>query len=133
MASTRRPAPHNKRRRKRRRFVFIIARPLTIAGGAFYFLSEGKAPLCHWGLLVTVHNPSVIKAQWDAFIEGNDPSALKPWGTLFELCRLPGNKISHHKLTNFSLKEWLTWGAISYAYVGRTGVSDEVLSAQGIL
>jgi len=41
-----------KRKKSHQRNVYIIARPLQIAGHASS-LSNGKFPVCHWGLLMT--------------------------------------------------------------------------------
>lgn len=121
-----------KRTGRGRRSVFVVARPLTIAG-PFSFLSGGKVPLCHWGLLLTDLSPSVLRLQWETFIETQNPSKLEPWGTLFELCRLPGNRITHHMIENFTVKDWLaSWGAISLVDVGETRVSNSALAREGM-
>src|SRR5256885_8008247 len=50
----------HRRKRKRRRFVYVVARPLK-AAGPFTFVSEGKFPICHWGVLFSELNEETLK------------------------------------------------------------------------
>jgi hypothetical protein len=124
MAPMRRPTSSTKKRRKRS--VYIIARPTTVAG-ALSSLSQGKFPLCHWGLLVTRHSESELKTQCLLL---NIDDNLESWGTLFELIRTEkGNK---PQIKDFGPTELLSqWGYACIAYVGKTKSSDYALSAHG--
>jgi hypothetical protein len=123
---------NRKRKNSRHRNVYIIARPLQIAGRAS-FLSDRKFPFCHWGLLVTKTKP--VEMSWRIRnIENTvrDRSSTKPWGTLFELCRDPYNKNTYNVGYGFLVEEWyLEWKHISMAFIGNTKVSDEMLVDEG--
>jgi len=129
MASS--PQVKVRRKKRRKRDVYIITRGLR-AAGRFAPLSDGKLPLCHWGLLITSQNRLWIQTQLVRFSESNGQSELPPWGTLFELSRTVENKVSHRKSRGFSLQEWhKEWGTVSMTYVGTTKVTDHMLVAKG--
>src|SRR5277367_6541797 len=132
-------AVHGRRRRRRRRrkpaqrSVYIIARPLQAAGRLSIF-SDGKFPVCHWGLLVTRRSREEVLSQWMRYCETTDPSYLPPWGTMIELNRLPDNTNIYNVSTDFGLKDWyaICGPSISIMYVGETEFSDANLTAKGI-
>src|ERR1700735_5432124 len=108
---------------RRKRSVYIVARPTTIAGN-LSSLSQGKFPLCHWGLLVSAHTETELKTQCLMLnFADNDTSALERWGTLFELIRTEnGNK---PQIKEFGPGDLLReWGHACIAYVGKTKSSD---------
>jgi len=121
-----------RRKRKRRRSVYIIARPLRAAGPLAPF-SDGKFPVCHWGLLVTSCSRNEIASHWLKYRETGEPSFLPPWGTMIELRRHPDNTTTYNVNANFSMCDWYTeWGFnISIMYVGETRESDTSLASQG--
>jgi hypothetical protein len=90
-----------KRKKKRERAVYIFARPLKLAGRAGS-LSDGKLPLCHWGMLVSKCNKEELKKR----LERLDLSKAESWGTFIELNRNSENKIIHNMIRNFSAEEW---------------------------
>ena len=123
---------NRKRKVSRHRNVYVIARPLQSAGPAS-FLSEGKFPFCHWGLLVTKFK-EVEMSRRIRNVENTvrDPSRAKPWGTLFELCRDAHDKNTYNVEYDFEGEEWyLEWKHISVAFIGNTDVSDEKLAEEG--
>jgi hypothetical protein len=126
-------ARRRRQKRKRKRSVYIIARPLK-AAGPLSVCSDGKFPVCHWGLLVTSRSREEVIVQWRKYCETTDPSHLPPWGTMIELSRLPDNTNVYNVSTDFGLHEWYKmWGpSISIWYVGETGASDSHLADRGI-
>jgi len=66
------------------RSVYIVARPITKAG-YFKFLSEGKLPLCHWGLLVSRCNEVELRRHIISLLESSCCTAKASWGTLYEI------------------------------------------------
>ena len=70
--------------------VWLLARRLTLSPPLqpFSSLSDGRYPLCHWGILTTNLPPAKV----DAYLKQNDflmdDLAL---GTLYQLVRTPGN------------------------------------------
>jgi hypothetical protein len=120
-----------RKKRRKKRSVFVIARPLEMAG-VFSFSSDGIFPLCHWGLFVTGYHHSDITSQWEAFLETRDTSNLPPLGTMFELVRLPDNKNSHQKIEAFGLQDWdAEWGHVAIKYIGETRFTDQDLATEG--
>jgi hypothetical protein len=120
-----------RRKKRRKRDVYIVARGLRDAG-RFAPWSDGKLPLCHWGLLIASQNGWWIQTQLVRFSKSNGQSELPPWGTLFELSRTVENKVSYRKSPGFSLQEWhKEWGTVSMTYVGTTKVTDHMLVAKG--
>jgi hypothetical protein len=115
---------------RRKRSVYIIARPTTIAGH-LSSLSQGKFPLCHWGLLVSTHSESDLQTRCTMLNLVDDTTALEGWGTLFELIRTEaGNK---PQIKEFGPGDLLReWGHACIAYVGKTKSSDHSLSMEGI-
>jgi hypothetical protein len=122
------------RRKKRKRSVYVIARPLKAAGYAS-FLSDGKFPVCHWGLLVSERTWSEVEAQWKEVLgslESFRSEDLQLRGTMFELLRVSDCKVKHQKFNNFQLEQWRDeWQSVFFACVGETEVTDDMLSRQG--
>jgi hypothetical protein len=115
----------------KKRSVFVIARRLQIAG-PLSFSSDGKFPICHWGLFVTDSRHADVTSRWLKYRETRNPVDLPPRGTLFELVRSPDYKNSHNKTPNFGPEEWeAEWGCAFIQYIGDTIVSDQDLSAEG--
>lgn len=124
------PAVRRKKRHKKRE-VFIVGRPLKLARQfSISFVSDGKFPVCHWGLFLT--NDRDCDKVWKRYRRTKDPNDLPSRGTYFELLRLEGDKNSCQKIEDFGLEEFeAEWGCVSIVYAGRTSVSDERLSEEG--
>jgi hypothetical protein len=123
------PCIRRKKRRKKRS-VFVIARPLK-AAGPLAFLSDGKYPLCHWGLFLSEDDPSEVMFRWKKYRETKDRSFLPRPGTLFELVR-EGRKNNYHKREPLGLEVWDDeWGYITLVHVGETPATNEELSDEG--
>jgi len=124
-------APTTRRKKKRKkRAVFVAARPLK-AAGMLSFSSDGKFPICHWGLFVVDTRHAQVSSQWSKFRETRDPYNLPPHGTMVELVRLPGNINSHNLIHDFGLEQWDDeWKYVAIRYVGDTYVSDRELATE---
>jgi hypothetical protein len=123
----------SRKKRRKKRAVFVVARPLK-AAGMLSFSSDGKFPICHWGLFVIDTRHAQISSQWNKFRETRDPCNLPPHGTMIELVRLPGNINSHNLIHDFGLEQWDDeWKYVAIRYVGDTYVSDGELATEGTL
>jgi hypothetical protein len=116
-----------KRRKKRKkRRVYIVARPLEAACQLrISAISESKLALCHWGLLFVESDNDEAKSYW----EHGQEIALR--GTLFELVRIQGNKNTYDKIEEFCVQDWKKWGFILISEAGETECSDKMLSNKG--
>jgi hypothetical protein len=129
MPESQAPTARRKKRRKKRA-VFVVARPLR-AAGVLSFSSDGKFPICHWGLFTVDTRHAEISSQWTKFRETRDPCNLPPHGTMIELVRLPGNINSHNLIDDFGLEQWDDeWKYVAIQYVGDTDVSDGELATE---
>jgi hypothetical protein len=118
------------KRRKRKRFAYVIARPLKSVG-RLSFLSDGKFPLCHWALLVTNSRPELETDRADSPIEAQSIMHCHLQGTLFELHRSPDG-LNPNIIEDFKLEKWCNaWGFAISKYAGETRVSDQNLSNTG--
>lgn len=118
------------KRRKRKRFVYVIARPLKNAG-SLDFLSDGKYHLCHWALLVTHSRPELGTNPKDSLMGAQSSTRRHLQGTLFELCRSP-NGLNFNIVEDFKLEKWWNeWSFVMCKYAGETRVSNQNLSDEG--
>jgi hypothetical protein len=118
------------RKARRRRAVYIIAKPVKSAG-TLSFLSDGKFPFCHWGLLVTRHSRTEIHAL--SLMMRLDLLDDEPWGTLFEINRNEANESVPNICPAFGAQELRgEWNRAFLIYVGSTSFSDDKLSREGI-
>ncbi len=87
----------HRRKRKRRRFVDVVARPLK-AAGPFSFISEGKFPICHWGVLFSEFDEETLK---QIFAESE---SKRTCGTYIELFRDPSqnHRVTHNVIDFFN-------------------------------
>ena len=111
-----------------------MARPLESAG-PFSFLSEGKFPLCHWGILISNYKKVDLEVLWINRKAMNSPKTLQlSWGTLFELFRIPESNINKpHVIEEFGLRNLVNeWSLASIVYVGETFFEDKALEQRGI-
>lgn len=123
------PLPHPLEVTPLERSIWVLARPIKAARG-FSFLSEGKFPICHWGLLASDLSPLSFKLRWDSkerIESGAD------WGTLFELVRDENDKNTVHEVEHFGANmEFVTeWKTVAIMFIGTTFLRDADLSAQG--
>src|SRR5271167_3003325 len=114
MAGSQRKRPRN---RKQRRFAYVLARPLTIADRLHLsFVSEGKLPLCHWGMLVTNMNQGEL-AEKLRKVYNEQQWSLAPLGTMFELvANNSDNSVSMNQLFG-SWELHTDWQCLSFVYV----------------
>jgi len=112
-------------RKRRRRNVYVIARPLDIATRfSLSFLSEGKLPLCHWGILVSNHGHDKIIRRWEAASQGESLNTNLALGTVFELRRTVENLNTVQTIKDFGRRELNSeWQVMTIKYVGKTSFS----------
>lgn len=123
MGPARKSTSSSKKRRKRS--VYVVARPLKSAGH-LSFLSRGKLPLCHWGVLVSRYGPAELQSRCAS--ESKD-SKLSSWGTVFELFRTPENKNLYHVIEDFGPAELANeWSCVCITFVGKTTMSNHKLA-----
>lgn len=113
------------------RSVWVLAKPID-AAGPFSFLSEGKWPLCHWGVLVSEYSTVDMRIMWLSRKEMH-PGKTLSWGVLFELWRSPNHTNTPHMVTDFD-KEYLVqyWPVSSITFVGETKCQDQQLLEEGM-
>ena len=109
-------------KKRLKRQVYVVARPLEMGISS---ISETKLALCHWALLVEKFGHSEVNLNE----KNNQRNALR--GTLFELHRTPENKNTYNKIEDFCLEDWKEWSFILIREVGKTELSDEMLSNEG--
>ena len=114
--------------KRRIRSVYIVAKPLRSAG-QLASLSEGKFPLCHWGLLVSPYNARELHRYIQ--YRSKNGCGCGDWGTLFEIVRIEGrhevNKVEH-----FGSNLLPEWSCFCIAYVGVTQLPDRRIFDHGI-
>jgi hypothetical protein len=112
--------------------VWIIARPLDLPD-YISFISRGRLPFCHWGVLVSPRDRWELENEWFG-MEQKEPGArhslLGTWGNLYELWRDPlSNKNTPNVTTDFGpsdvVEEW-TYAVIHY--VGKTETKPTEIS-----
>jgi hypothetical protein len=111
------------------RSVWVLARPTSLAS-ILSPLSQGKYPVCHWGLLASEYRD--LKELW---ANRGEVTTLNnaSWGTLFELFRTPDNKNIPRIISNFGPERiFAEWSFSSIVYIGQTSKTDEELSAEGL-
>jgi hypothetical protein len=110
------------------RAVWILAKPIEVPGK---FLLQDKFPLCHWGLLLSGLEASELMTQWYQWRKlGQLPA--ESWGTLIELCRMPGNLNKYRVVNAFGNTEISgKWKRCAIAYCGESHLSDAELSTHG--
>lgn len=123
---------------KESRSVYVLARPIN-AAGVFSFLSHGKFPLCHWGILVSRFKSLPSEVQAAAGLETNPYSSSSSnlcdrlWGTLFELFRDPvTNENRAHMIEGFGHREITTeWHLVAMSRIGETQYLDPDIYCKG--
>ena len=113
-----------------RRFVYVVARPIKKARNASS-LSEGKFPLCHWGLLVSPYNPRELQ-QCIQYRAEDCTRERAAWGKLFEIFDDRGI-IRLRVVEHFGRRQTLMpdWGYVCIMHLGRTRLKDEDINQYG--
>lgn len=122
--------PPRLRNSKRRRSVYIVAKPLEGAH-QLSFLSEAKFPLCHWALLISPYDE---RGLYDHILcQTNRPGLSKDgsWGTLFEIFQTDSKRHKVHIVRQFGRKLSPEWSYACIAYVGETHLPDSKISHHG--
>jgi len=128
MASQKRKRARKKKRQLRS--VFVLARPLTIADKLrMSFVSDGKFPLCHWAMLVSRSKEGGMMDKLETVRRGGHGGQL---GTLFELVRNKSDNTAHMNQYFGPAQLNSDWRYLSIAYIGVTGLSDEIIEDHGI-
>jgi hypothetical protein len=100
-----------------------MARPIH-AAGVFSPLSEGKFPLCHWGVLVSDEKNL---HQWLSERDNVVWNTTKSWGTLIELYRDPLTNLNKPHIVldfgHFELRK--EWRMFALRLVGSTYGDDK--------
>lgn len=110
--------------------VWLLARPLTRTSfiPPLTSLSDGKYPLCHWGVLIT--NLSVTDIEYH--FENRYGSAERHLGTLYELRRIDENQHSVNMIQPFLTSDLRAeWRRVSKKWLGLTTKSNQEISAAG--
>ncbi len=127
------------------RHIYVLARPIQ-AAGIFSILSQGKFPLCHWGVLLSeLRNlergdyspfPSFSGGYLSTSTSSVDlASRVTPlkWGSLFELQRDPlTNQNKAHVVYDFGHTDLhYDWKFLSLRKIGATAYHDDEIVARG--
>ena len=116
--------------RRYSRSVYIVARPLTKAG-YFKILSEGKLPLCHWGLLVSNFNQIQLRQHIISRSDSTHCTDEASWGTLYEITNGEGVMILNRE-ENFGRDLEPDWQYAILAHVGKTRLPDSAIYDHGM-
>jgi hypothetical protein len=115
------------------RSVWIFARPLrfaTILGSQF--VSHGKYPFCHWGVLITELDFDTVKqllTDIDQCTPGVEDINV---GDMWELFRGDDDKNGINVTRPFRASDVLeTWSIFSAEKVGETVLNDDEVQAKG--
>ena len=112
----------HQRERNLQRFVYVVARPLQ-AAGPFSFVSEGKFPICHWGVLFSEFDEESLNK---TFAESK---VRRGCGKYIELFRDPSQ---NYHIMDFDAYHFRSeWKYVSTAWVGETSVQDSTLKKEG--
>jgi len=114
------------------RYVWVFARPLSWAAVlGLQWVSSGKYPLCHWGLLVTRLEFSTVKS---ALLADNLDSNLQDFelGTMWELRREEGTHITVEVTRPFKATHARgLWATLQAERIGTTKKSDRQIQQEG--
>jgi len=112
------------------RFIYLVARPISKAG-PFGFLSEGKLPLCHWGILVSEYDEKAFFELLDYQTATNQESLRL--GMLFELAREESHdaKWQVNVVPNFGKQLPRIWKNVMVFHVGETIIANEDIISYG--
>jgi hypothetical protein len=130
MASAQRKLFHKPKRKKRN--VYILSRPLSAASHLnLSFLSDGKLPLCHWGVLVSDYDRIELQRHLQSLRE--DPNHRRSsLGTLIELRRTETNVNTINVIKEFGEIEMSDeWHVMGVKYIGTTSYPIRGLRTRG--
>ena len=127
-------ARFRKRRKKGqpKRFVYLVTRPIAIARTLHATsLSESKDECCHWGVLVSIHDPEALTKRREEYYEMPTESPGQPLGTCIELRRRERSS-TYNVNTDFGWDDLRSeWRIMKIKYIGMTGKSDCEISHIG--
>ena len=109
------------------RSVWLFARPLSWADFiiALQWVSDGKYPLCHWGVLVTHLDIT------DEFMRRTpSPTEALDLGIMYELRRNDINQNTVNIIRPFSTAS-AEWRLFSAKYIGTTEMAHEQIEVEG--
>jgi hypothetical protein len=119
-------------RKRKKRYAYIIAYPLKIAGPASW-ISNGKYPLCHWGLLTTRRKVDTATDFIPEVFTNSPSEAHALHGVMLEFTRGDNTALAAKLWTQFRLKSWHEdRGSVVYVYAGKIHVSDRALEVEGL-
>ena len=115
--------------------VWIIARPIDLPD-YISFISRGRLPFCHWGILVSHLNHSELQAEWfetEKMELEYRRDVMGNWGNLYELHRDPEtDKTLPNVMTDFGPSSLVDeWAYAVAEYVGTTRDRGPVISQFG--
>ena len=116
--------------------VWIVARPLDLPD-YISFISRGRLPFCHWGVLVSSIGRWDIESEWFE-MEMTEPNSRhtlsRSWGSLYELYRDPASdKNRPNVITGFGPSAVVDEWAHSVAhYVGQTTATSAQICLAGV-
>lgn len=111
--------------------VWLFTRPISLAS-LLSPLSQGKYPICHWGVLFSPHsvlgfNMILVRSKMSSAFNEEEV-----WGTLFELFRTSENINKPRLVPNFGRNHLLQeWRFASVVYIGSSRANDDELIAHG--
>jgi len=113
--------------------VWLFARPLSWAQfiSVLQWVSDGKYPLCHWGVLVTPLDILSINSILLQTRANSDDDTVE-LGNMYELVRDGHNMNSVNVERPFSLKSLNTnWQLFSAKYIETTHMTHEEIELEG--
>jgi hypothetical protein len=115
------------------RSVWLFARPLSWADFiiALQWVSDGKYPLCHWGVLVT-HLDITANDEFMRRTPHISPTEALDLGIMYELRRNDINQNTVNIIHPFSAAS-AEWRLFSAKYIGRTEMVHEEIEVEGTI
>jgi hypothetical protein len=116
--------------------VWMIGRPLDFPS-CISFVSRGKLPFCHWGVLVSEMSQLELEAEW-CKTQTSEPSGralMKAvWGNMYELYRDPQTNLNKpNVVTDFGPSSLVAeWTYSVKIYVGTTLFEPSLIYGIGI-
>jgi len=113
------------------RSVWLFARPLSWADFivALQWVSDGKYPLCHWGVLVT-HLDITANDEFMRRTPDISPTQALDLGIMYELRRNDINQNTVNIIRPFSTAS-AEWRLFSAKYIGTTEMVHEEIEVEG--
>lgn len=115
--------------------VWLFARPLSWADFiiALQWVSDGKYPLCHWGVLIT-HLDITANDEFMRRTQHISSTEVLDFGIMYELRRNDINQNTLNVIHPFSTASLQTeWRLFSAKYIGTTEIMHEQIELEGTL